>query len=148
MFTFAAALFQPSSRFPTYWTRPGRHGAEAGAACKGFKVGDRVWATNQGSDGRPGTFAEFAAVDKRWLHPIPPGVSDEDIVALSLTGSPPNWPGALRGLEGGEVLVRQWRLRRRWFLRGADGKDPRREGHCDGRQRGKCALRQLGPTWL
>jgi NADPH2:quinone reductase len=59
---------------------------EAGAGVKDFKVGDRVWATNQGSEGRPGTFAEFAAVDHRWLHPIPEGVSDEDIVALSLVG--------------------------------------------------------------
>ena len=59
---------------------------EAGASVKGFKVGDRVWATNQGTDGRPGTFAEFAAVDHRWLHPTPAGVTDEDIVALSLVG--------------------------------------------------------------
>ncbi len=59
---------------------------EAGASVKGFKVGDRVWATSQGADGRPGTFAEFAAVDQRWLHPIPEGVSDEDVVSLSLTG--------------------------------------------------------------
>lgn len=59
---------------------------EAGASIKGFKVGDRVWATNQGTDGRHGTFAEFAAVDERWLHPIPEAVSDEDIVALSLVG--------------------------------------------------------------
>ena len=44
---------------------------EAGASVKNFKAGDRVWATSQGSDGRPGTFAEFAAVDHRWLHPIP-----------------------------------------------------------------------------
>ncbi len=39
---------------------------EAGAAVKGFKPGDRVWATNQGTEGRPGTFAELAAVDERW----------------------------------------------------------------------------------
>jgi NADPH:quinone reductase len=78
---------------------------EAGAACKGFKVGDRVWATNQGSEGRPGTFAEFAAVDKRWLHLIPPGVSDEDIVALSLTGVTAQL-GLVRyaSLKAGEVL--------------------------------------------
>ena len=38
---------------------------EAGPSVKDFKVGDRVWATSQGSDGRPGTFAEFAAVDYR-----------------------------------------------------------------------------------
>ena len=59
---------------------------ETGAAVKSFKTGDRVWATSQGADGRPGTFAEFAAVDERWLHPIPEGVSDEQAVALSLVG--------------------------------------------------------------
>lgn len=57
---------------------------EIGANVKGFKVGDRVWATSQGTDGRAGTFAEFAAVEERWLHPTPQGVNDEDIVALSL----------------------------------------------------------------
>src|ERR1035437_7967832 len=48
---------------------------EAGASVKDIKVGDRVWATSQGADGRPGTFAEFAAVDYRCLYPIPEGVS-------------------------------------------------------------------------
>jgi NADPH2:quinone reductase len=57
---------------------------EAGAGVRDFKVGDRVWATSQGFEGRQGTFSELAAVDHRWLHPIPEGVSDEDIVALSL----------------------------------------------------------------
>ncbi len=59
---------------------------EAGAGVKGFKPGDRVWASNQGTDGRPGTFAEFAAVDERWLHHTPANVTDEDIAALSLVG--------------------------------------------------------------
>jgi NADPH:quinone reductase len=59
---------------------------ETGPGVKTFKVGDRVWATNQGTDGRPGTFAEFAAVDERWLNPIPQGISEEDAVALSLVG--------------------------------------------------------------
>lgn len=58
----------------------------AGAAVKTFKPGDRVWATNQGTDGRTGTFAELAVVDERWLHAIPAGVSEEDMVALSLVG--------------------------------------------------------------
>ena len=60
--------------------------AEIGAGVKGFKVGDRVWATGQGYDGRQGTFAEFCAVDERSLQPTPQGASDEDIVALSLVG--------------------------------------------------------------
>ncbi|PWU16217.1 MAG: quinone oxidoreductase [Verrucomicrobia bacterium] len=59
---------------------------EIGAAVKGFKAGDRVWATGQGADGRPGTFAEMAAVDEKWLHTIPPNVSDEEIAAVSLVG--------------------------------------------------------------
>ena len=78
---------------------------EVGAGVKDFKTGDRVWATSQGSDGRPGTFAEFAAVDHRWLHPIPEGVSDEDIVALSLVGITSQL-GLARyaNLKSGEVL--------------------------------------------
>ena len=78
---------------------------EAGAGVKDFKVGDRVWATSQGSDGRPGTFAEFAAVDHRWLHPIPEGVSDEDSVALALVGVTSQL-GLARyaNLKAGEVL--------------------------------------------
>ncbi len=78
---------------------------EAGAGVKGFKVGDRVWATNQGTDGRTGTFAEFAAVDHRWLHPVPEGISDEDIVALSLVGVTAQL-GLARSanLKAGEIL--------------------------------------------
>ena len=78
---------------------------EAGTSVKGIKVGDRVWASNQGTEGRPGTFAEFAAVDKRWLYPIPQGVSDEDIVALSLVGITAQL-GLVRyaNLRAGEVL--------------------------------------------
>jgi len=59
---------------------------EAGPSVKRFKPGDRVWASNQGTDGRPGTFAELAAVDEQWLNPIPDGVSQEDAVAVSLVG--------------------------------------------------------------
>jgi NADPH2:quinone reductase len=59
---------------------------EAGAKVKHFKPGDRVWATNQGYAGRPGTFGEFAAVDEIWLHPTPANAKDEDVVAVSLVG--------------------------------------------------------------
>lgn len=79
--------------------------AEVGSRVKGFKVGDRVWATGQGPDGRPGTFAEFVAVDERVLHPIPENVSDEEIVAVSLVGITAQL-GLVRnaGLRPGEVL--------------------------------------------
>ncbi len=78
---------------------------EVGAGVRGFEPGDRVWATGQGTEGRQGTFAEFAAVDKRWLHPTPEGVSDEDIVALSLVGITAQL-GLVRNanLKVGEVL--------------------------------------------
>ena len=78
---------------------------EVGAAVKSFKPGDRVWATSQGTDGRQGTFAEFVAVDKRWLHPIPAGVSEEDAVALSLVAITAQL-GLVRyaALKAGEVL--------------------------------------------
>jgi NADPH:quinone reductase len=59
----------------------------AGARVQRFKVGDRVWATNQGLAGRRGTFSELAAVDECWLHATPEKVSDEDIAALALVGT-------------------------------------------------------------
>jgi NADPH2:quinone reductase len=78
---------------------------EVGASVKDYKAGDRVWVTNQGAEGRPGTFAEFAAVDKRWVQRIPEGVSDEDIVALSLVGITAQL-GLVRNanMKAGEVL--------------------------------------------
>jgi NADPH:quinone reductase len=57
-----------------------------GSGVTRFKAGDRVWATNQSLAGRQGTFSELAAVDEKWLNPIPEGVQDEEIVALSLVG--------------------------------------------------------------
>src|SRR5437867_3222987 len=33
-----------------------------------FKVGDRVWGSNQGLLGRQGTFGELAAVEESWLY--------------------------------------------------------------------------------
>ena len=57
-----------------------------GSDVKRFKVGDRVWGSNQGLLGRQGTFAEFAAVDETWLYPTPPGVKDEAAAAVALVG--------------------------------------------------------------
>ena len=51
-----------------------------------FRVGDRVWGTNQGLMGRQGTFAEYCAVDEGWLYPTPAGVSDETVAATALVG--------------------------------------------------------------
>jgi len=78
---------------------------EVGSEVRRFKPGDRVWATNQGFAGRPGTFAEFAAVHEEWLYPIPLGVSDLDAVAVSLVGATAHL-GLVRDarLKAGEVL--------------------------------------------
>ncbi len=57
-----------------------------GADVKRFKIGDRVWATGQGSDGRQGTFSELAAIDENWLNKMPGNVTDEDIAAVALVG--------------------------------------------------------------
>jgi NADPH2:quinone reductase len=78
---------------------------EAGPGVKRFKAGDRVWATGQGTGDRKGTFAEFAAVEERWLYPIPDGLSDEEIVAVSLVGITAHL-GLLRNakLRAGETL--------------------------------------------
>jgi NADPH2:quinone reductase len=78
---------------------------ETGTDVKQFKPGDRVWASNQGSFGRAGTFAELAAVDECWLYPTPPGIADEDAVALSLVGITAHL-GLFRDarLKAGEIL--------------------------------------------
>jgi NADPH2:quinone reductase len=51
-----------------------------------YKVGDRVWGSNQGLLGRQGTMAEYAAVHADWLYPIPAGVSEAAAAAGALTG--------------------------------------------------------------
>jgi len=53
---------------------------------KEFKIGDRVWATGQGWEGRQGTFSELAVIDEMWLNHIPGNVTDEDVAAVSLVG--------------------------------------------------------------
>ncbi len=57
-----------------------------GEGAKRFKVGDRVWGSNQGLLGRQGTFAEFAASHEDWLYPTPAGVRDEEVAAAALVG--------------------------------------------------------------
>ena len=51
-----------------------------------LKVGDRVWGSNQGLLGRQGTFAEFAAIEERWLYVIPEDVAERDAAAIALVG--------------------------------------------------------------
>ena len=59
---------------------------EVGPEAKRFKKGDRVWCSNQGLQGRQGTFAEYCAVDEKWLYSTPAGVSDDAVAASALVG--------------------------------------------------------------
>ncbi len=59
---------------------------DVGPEVKRFKVGDRVWGSNQGLLGRQGTFAQYAAVDEQWLYHLPEEVSFEDGAAIALVG--------------------------------------------------------------
>jgi len=78
---------------------------EVGAAVKGFKAGDRVWATNMGFGDRSGTFAEWVAVDQDWLYATPDRVTDEDVVAVSLVGVTAHLGLSQHArLQAGEVL--------------------------------------------
>lgn len=76
-----------------------------GAAAKRFRVGDRVWGSNQGLLGRQGTFAEYAAVAEDFCYPSPAGVSDTDLAAVALTGITAHL-GLFRwaGLKSGETV--------------------------------------------
>jgi NADPH2:quinone reductase len=71
-----------------------------GVAAKRFRVGDRVWGSNQGLLGRQGTFAELVAVDETWAYPTPGQVTDELAAA-----------GALVGITAHLGLVREASLR-------------------------------------
>ena len=57
-----------------------------GPNCQRFKVGDRVWGSNQGLFGRQGTFAELSAIDENWLYPTPDNVPSESAAAGALVG--------------------------------------------------------------
>jgi len=57
-----------------------------GPEAKRFKVGMRVWGSNQGLLGRQGTFAQYAAVEEDWLYPIPEGIDDIAAAACALVG--------------------------------------------------------------
>ncbi len=57
-----------------------------GIGVRQFAEGDRVWGSNQGMFGRQGTFAEYVAIDERWLYPTPAQQSDAEAAAGAMTG--------------------------------------------------------------
>ncbi len=59
---------------------------KVGEGVAGFRVGDRVWGSNQGLLGRQGTFAEFVCAQAEYVYPTPGEVSDVDAAANALVG--------------------------------------------------------------
>ena len=59
---------------------------ECGPNVTRFQPSDRVWGSNQSLFGRPGTFAEFVAVDEDWLYPTPENQSHDEAAAGALVG--------------------------------------------------------------
>ncbi|MBL8822907.1 MAG: NADPH:quinone reductase [Planctomycetia bacterium] len=51
-----------------------------------FRIGDKVWGSNQGMMGRQGTAAELASLNEDWAYPLPETVSPADAAACALTG--------------------------------------------------------------
>lgn len=83
-----------------------------GAGVTHFRVGDRVWGSNQGLLGRQGTFAEHIAVEEVWAYPTPPGITDAQAAA-----------GALVGITAHLGLVREAELKKgeTLFVNGGSG---------------------------
>jgi len=70
-----------------------------------FKVGDRVWGSNQSLFGRKGTFAEYAAVGEEWLYLTPDSMSDDVAAAGALVGITAHLGLFLHGeLKAGETV--------------------------------------------
>ena len=76
-----------------------------GPGASRFRVGDRVWGSNQGLLGRQGTFAECIAIDEAWAYPTPDGVTDPAAAAGALVGITAHL-GLVReaGLKAGETI--------------------------------------------
>ncbi len=51
-----------------------------------FKVGDRVWGSNQGLLGRQGTCAEYVCASEEFFYATPAGVADDAAAAAALVG--------------------------------------------------------------
>jgi NADPH:quinone reductase len=55
-----------------------------GASVTRFKVGDRVWGSNQGLLGRQGTFAEKIAIKEAFAYPLPSTMGPEEMSSIAL----------------------------------------------------------------
>ena len=130
--------------------RRGRHRREARPGRTRFKVGDRVWGSNQGLLGRQGVAAEFAAVDEDWLYPTPEKLTDNEAAAMALVGITAHL-GLFRfgQLKEGESIYVPGGIRRRRIDGRSDGQGPGRKVATSAGSPERVELcRNLGPTWL
>ena len=76
-----------------------------GPGVERFRVGDRVWGSNQGLAGRQGSFAELCVINEQWLYPIPENVPSDFAAAGALVGITAHLGLFLHGgLKAGEVV--------------------------------------------
>ena len=76
-----------------------------GPGVERFRVGDRVWGSNQGLAGRQGSFAELCVINEQWLYPIPENVPSDCAAAGALVGITAHLGLFLHGgLKAGEVV--------------------------------------------
>ena len=57
-----------------------------GPGARRFKLGDRVWGSNQGLLGRPGGASEYAAISEDYLYPTPANLTDAEAASMALVG--------------------------------------------------------------
>jgi NADPH2:quinone reductase len=55
---------------------------ETGPGVTGFHLGDKVWANNQGYEGRQGSFSEYSAVAEDLLYTLPTGADPAETAAV------------------------------------------------------------------
>lgn len=76
-----------------------------GPGVERFRVGDRVWGSNQGLAGLQGSFAELCVINEQWLYPIPENVPSDFAAAGALVGITAHLGLFLHGgLKAGEVV--------------------------------------------
>jgi NADPH:quinone reductase len=85
--------------------------AAVGDAVRRFLPGDRVWANNQGYDGRQGTFAEYCSIDEALLYPLPAAADPHETSAVLHSALTAAVGLAKVRLQSGETI----------FINGGDG---------------------------
>jgi NADPH:quinone reductase len=84
---------------------------EVGEEVTSFRVGNLVWANNQGYDGRQGTFAEYCCINEHFLYHLPANVDPYDAITVLHSGLTAARGFSKAQLQPGETI----------FINGGDG---------------------------